>query len=215
MSHDRNMEHFIKNRIIYRRDPVTDRPEEETRHYKFYPTGTHECYELFRSKAKINTYKSLKWHLMVLLYLNPSMTDKEFLKLSKIIADKPNGFTTFAISEHGLVEMVEAIKLIDLEKPPKNKLRKIVFKDTCGLDRIDKLKIVGKILGRRKHASESDIYEAMLYMSDVGHKITVNLLANHLQVTPRTIFRNMNGALRVEKQKLNDEILQYKKLHTL
>ena len=56
----------------------------------------------------------------------------------------------------------------DLDKPPKNKLRKIVFKEGCGLNRIEKLKLVGKVLGRKKQASESDIYEAMLYMHDVG-----------------------------------------------
>ena len=44
----------------------------------FYEDGTYECYELFRSKAKINTYKSLKWHLLVLWYLNPDLNRKNF-----------------------------------------------------------------------------------------------------------------------------------------
>jgi hypothetical protein len=215
MSHDRKMEYLLDNRIIYKRDPVFDKPEEENRYYRFYPRGTHECYRLFQSKAKITTYKSLKWHLMVLLYLNPDMDNGRFTKLSKFIADKSNGFTTFGIGEHRLVEMIESVKQLDLDKPPKNKLRKIVFKENCGLDRIEKLKLVGKILGRQKRASESDIYEAMLYMSDVGQKITTSSLAKYLQVTTRTIFRNMNDALRIEKQKLNDETLQHIKLHTL
>ena len=32
----------------------------------YYEDGTHECYELFRSSAKITTYKIFKWHLLVL-----------------------------------------------------------------------------------------------------------------------------------------------------
>ena len=59
--------------------------------------GTYECYELFRSKAKINTYKSLKWHLLVLWYLNPSMDQDDFEHLAEVIAEPKNGFMTFII----------------------------------------------------------------------------------------------------------------------
>ena len=89
------------------------------------------------------------------------------------------------------------------------------FKDNCGLNRIEKLKLVGKVLGRGKKASETDIYEAMLYMHDVGKKITVSSLATQLQVTTRTIFRNMSDSLKEEKHRMNDETLQHTKLHTL
>ena len=61
MSH-RNLEYLNKHRVVYRRMPITDKPDQETDCYMFYPNGTYECYELFRSKAKITTYKSLKWH---------------------------------------------------------------------------------------------------------------------------------------------------------
>ena len=37
---------------------------------EYYENGTYECYRLFQSKAKITTYKSLKWHFLVLYYLN-------------------------------------------------------------------------------------------------------------------------------------------------
>ena len=60
MSHDRNLNYLNNNRIVYRRHPITDTPDVETERYMFYINGTHECYELFRSKAKITTYKSIK-----------------------------------------------------------------------------------------------------------------------------------------------------------
>jgi len=215
MSHERKFEYLTNNRIVYRRDPISDKPDEETPHYKLYNTGTHECYELFRSKAKITTFKSLKWHLLVLLYLNDHLTKTMFLKLGKHITNKSNGFITFVIEENRLVTIVDDVWAQDLNKPPKNRLRKIIFKDNCGLNRIEKLKLVGKVLGRGKKASESDMYEAMLYMHDVSKKITVKSLATQLQVTTRTIFRNMSSSLKEEKQRLNDETLQCKKLHTL
>ena len=72
MSH-RRLEYLHRNRIIYRRHPIYDKPNQVFTWGDFYQDGTYECYELFRSKAKITTYRSLKWHLLVLWYLNDDM----------------------------------------------------------------------------------------------------------------------------------------------
>ena len=61
MSHE--LKYLNDNRIVYRRMPITDKPTQENEVYMFYEDGTYECYELFRSTAKITTCKSLKWHL--------------------------------------------------------------------------------------------------------------------------------------------------------
>ena len=45
------MSYLNKNRIIYRRGPINDKPTETYEWGSFYEAGTHECYELFRSKA--------------------------------------------------------------------------------------------------------------------------------------------------------------------
>ena len=95
MSH-RRLEYLHRNKIIYRRHPISDEPTQVFDWGEFYENGTHECYELFRSKAKITTYKSLKWHLLVLSYLN-DLDDDEFSDLTLFICDKDNGFITFNI----------------------------------------------------------------------------------------------------------------------
>ena len=95
MSH-RNLEYLHRNKIIYRRHPILDKPNQVFEWGEFYENGTYECYELFRSKAKITTYKSLKWHLLVLSYLN-DLDDEEFSDLTLFICDKDNGFITFNI----------------------------------------------------------------------------------------------------------------------
>lgn len=215
MSQERNLNYLINNRIVYKRDPVGDEPSKETKHYKFYENGTYECYRLFNSKAKINTYKSLKWHLLVLWHLNPELTEPQFRKIAIHISQKSNGFTTFVIKDGKLDQIIEDIKELDIDQPPKNRLRKIIFKDNCGLDRIEKLTLVGQILGKTKQASESDIYEAMLCINEDGKKITVSSLAKYLKVSTRTIFRNITEELREEKQKLNNEILQHSKLRSI
>ena len=107
MSHiPRNLELLNRRRIVYRRDPINDRPSMKHKDYNFYEDGTHECYQLFRSKAKITTYKSLKWHLLVLWYLNPQLDPDEFLNLAEHMADKSFGFITFAIPPQLLKKIV-------------------------------------------------------------------------------------------------------------
>ena len=131
---ERNTNYLMKRKVIYRRDPISDIPTETFEWGAFYQEGTYQCYNLFASKAKINTYKSLKWHLYTLWYLNPQMNPDSFTELARVICDNINGFVTFNVSEQLIQSMVYDVSLMDLEKPPPNKLRKIIFKDFCGLD---------------------------------------------------------------------------------
>ena len=101
MSHiERNLEFLNKRRIVYRRLPITDKPDVENECYMFYLEGTYECYELFRSKAKITTYRSLKWHLLVLWYLNPQLDPDDFEEM-KTWVGKPATFTYFEKTKAG------------------------------------------------------------------------------------------------------------------
>ena len=205
MSHyERNTRYLELHRIIYRRDQINDLPTETFDWGKFYENGTHECYTLFNSKAKINTYKSLKWHMYVLWYLNPQLDQDSFSALIEYICDKTKGFVTFNVSEQLLQTMLYDVSLMDLEKPPPNKLRKIIFKDSSGLDMRQKLTIVGQMIGRNK-ISSSEIYDAMLLINHDNQKITISKLAESLNCSTRTIHRNMNNELKKEKSLLNKE----------
>src|SRR5210317_1460809 len=99
MSHNRNLDYLHRRNIIYRRDPIKDKPTEVYTWGKYYEQGTYECYELFRSKAKITTYRSLKWHLLVLWYLNPQLDPDDFNTLAKYICNKKCGFITFNVND--------------------------------------------------------------------------------------------------------------------
>ena len=106
MSHERNLKYLNDKRIVYRRDPIEDEPDIENNQYMYFENGTHECYTLFASKAKITTYKSLKWHLLVLWYLNPQLDQDDFMRLAEVICDKHNGFVSFAIHAELLRKIV-------------------------------------------------------------------------------------------------------------
>ena len=204
MSQDRNIKWLNDRRIIYRKDPDTDIPTIETKQYRYYENGTYECYHLFNSKAKITTYKSLKWHMLVLKYLNEDLLDLEFAAVCHMIADKENGFVTFFIKEKLLHEMIKDV-IVQGGDPPVNKLRKVVFKPYSGLDLSGKLKIVGQLIGRQSIDREM-IYDTMLDLNDMGKKITISRVAGLLNCSTRTIHRHMCEDLKREKQILNEEI---------
>ena len=206
MSHERNMKYFNAKRVIYRREPITDIPTKVYDWGNYYENGTHECYELFRSKAKITTYKSLKWHMLVLWYLNPDLTQDNFKIVCKHLIHKPNGFVTFEVSEQLINTMIYEVSMCDLDKPPKNKLRKILFKEFSGLSLEQKLQIVGQMVGRSKSIHEDDIYQCMLDIHDLGKIITIETLSGLLNCSSRTIHRNMGMDLKKEKELLNKQI---------
>lgn len=138
--------------------------------------------------------------------LNPQLTPDDFEKLAKYITRKENGFVTFSVSVGLLEKIVYEVSMYDLERPPKNKLRKVIFKDFSGLTISEKLSIVGSLIGRSKKAGPDDIYEAMLYLHDVNQKITVNKLAESLKISTRTVYRNMTEELKKEKELLNKQL---------
>ena len=205
MSHERNLEYLNKHRIVYRRMPISDKPTDENECYMFYEDGTYECYELFRSKAKITTYKSLKWHLLVLWYLNPQLDQDKFEEITYIIANKSHGFITFNISDRLLDKIIYEVSMCDLEEPPKNKLRKVIFKPST-MSKEEKLRIVGSLIGRSKKFHGDDLYDIMLMLNHGGWKITIARLARGLDCSTRTVHRNMGVELKREKELLNQQL---------
>ena len=214
MSHLR-MNFLFSNRVITRRYPVFDKPSHVFDWGWFYEKGTYEYYSLFQyEKSIIRSYRSLKWHLLVIKYLNEDMNNKLFEKIAKYVSTKKNGFTTFDIDKSSFNRIMNEILNHDYEFAPKNKRRKVIFKDGCGLTKNQKLSITGKLIGRKNSVNNSDLYEIMLYIHDTSEKITIKKLAKALNVSSRTIHRNMDLNLKTEKNLLNEE-LQRRKLCTL
>ena len=202
MSH-RNLKYLNDNRIIYRRYS-SDIPTTSFSWGWYYKDGTHGYYAMFNSKAKINTIRSLKWHLLTLWYLNPDMDKDKFNLLAEYICYKQNGFITFSAGSKLTNKIIKDVFKQDLDQPPKNRLRKIVFKDGTGLSTSQKLSIVGTIIGKSKSIKQDDIYDAMLHMHEQG-KITIAKLANVLKCSQRTIHRNIGKELKIEKELLNKQ----------
>ena len=204
--YERNLELLNKRRIVYRRDPITDTPDIENDMYMFFENGTYQCYDLFKSTAKITTYKSLKWHLLVMWYLNPGMDQDEFMDVALEISAKTNGFVSFNMPVDLLKKIVYEVCMLDLEQPPKNKLRKVIFKLHSGLSKEDKLSIVGQLIGRSNKTHPDDVYQAMIDIHDLGQKITIKRISEALKVSSRTVHRYLCEDLKREKELLNKQL---------
>ena len=202
---ERRFKYLWNKHVVYRRDPISDVPDEETDQYMFFKNGTYEAYDLFRSKAKITTYRSFYWHLLVLWHLNPEWENDDITDIATYLAYKPNGFVTFNINKWNIARLIKEISML-YEEPPRNKLRKIIFKPGCGLDKSEKLSVVGKLIGRMNGINKEDIYDNMLLINDSDEKITIAKLAKNLKCTPRTIHRRMCSELKQVKEELNEEI---------
>ena len=96
--------------------------------------------------------------------------------------------------------------MCDLEEPPKNRLRKVIFKQTSPLSKEEKLRIVGQLIGRSKKFKSGDIYDVMLMLNHGGWKITIARLARGLDCSTRTVHRNMGEELKREKELLNQQL---------
>ena len=204
--YERNLELLNKRRVVYRRLPITDIPDIENDMYMFFENGTYQCYDLFKSTAKITTYKSLKWHLLVIWYLNPGMDQDEFMDIALDISAKTNGYVSFNVPPNLLNKIVYEVSMLDLIEPPKNKLRKVIFKLHCGLAKDEKLRIVGQLIGRSNKTHPDDVYQAMIDIHDLGQKITIKRISNVLRVSSRTIHRYMCEDLKREKELLNKHL---------
>ena len=205
MSYRRKIEWLNNKHIYYRQDPINDKPTFSTDTYDYYENGTHEYYNLFNTQSKITTYRSLKWHMLVLHYLNHErFAFDSIINLYKFIANKENGFVTFFIKSIVLDSMIQDV-INQGGDPPKNRARKIIFKDYNGLSFNEKMKVVGQLSGRQKLDKES-IYQTMLDLNEFGKPITNGRLAGLLDCSIRTIQRHMCADLKREKEILNEEI---------
>ena len=207
MSHYmRNIDYLHRKRFQYKKEPTTDVPTKKYYWGSYYEEGTHEDYNLFYGSAKINTYKSLIWHIIVLRYINIDWDEDDFKKIIYFIAEIKNGFVTFEIKKSYLDRYIDQALSNDFSLKPRNKKKTIVFKDGTGLSRKEKLKIVGEVVGRSKIVDNESIYECMLEINKDKRKITISNIAKILNCSTRTIHRTMDTELKTERDILNEEV---------
>ena len=102
-------------------------------------------------------------------------------------------------------KIIYDVSMCDLEEPPKNRIRKVIFKPTT-LSKEEKLRVVGSLIGRSRKFHSDDLYDIMLMLNHGGWKITIAKLAKGLECSTRTVHRNMSVDLKREKELLNVQL---------
>ena len=124
------------------------------------------------------------------------------------MSEKTNGFVTFNTPAYTKKDILSKLIEYDLDLQPKNKMRKIIFNQFCGLTKEEKLKIVGSIIGRKnKKITEDYIYECMLGINASKEIITISKIASLMSCSNRTVLRAISDELREEKRILNEHLL--------
>lgn len=203
---ERDIDYLHRHRIVYRKYPE-EKPTKEFSWGWVYENGTEGYFSLFNTMSKINTLNSFRWHLRALKMLNPNISKDDFISLGNHMLNLKAGF---CIPFGGITVGLQHVLNIWEEEDTyiNNQTRYIVFKDGCGLSKIEKQKLSGKYGGKRsKKTNKEDVKQQMLYIRyNVYEKITHKLLAESLFCSQKTIQRNMSEDMVELKNKLNDEM---------
>ncbi len=150
----------------------------EGREYLHYPNGV-KFYSLYRTTRRINTFAELEYIAEKFIWLNEDF-DLDKMKIHfNLLSDRQNGHIIRTYGQTRVENMVE--KVHDNKKEPYcPKLRKIIFNPFKIIDKKEKMRIVGTLVGRKNRPSSEQISEAIedLWFDKV--KITTTSVAKHL-----------------------------------
>ena len=85
-----------------------------------------------------------------------------------------------------------------INRPPVNRKRKVIFNQQTKLTTNEKLQIVGQLIGRSTVIKIEDIYQCMLNLNESNKKITWTAVASLLNCSVRTVYRNLNKELKIQ-----------------
>ena len=135
------------------------------------------------------------------------------------IADINNGFVKINMDNKKVEDIIDKVHNENPDRCPPNKVRKVIFKIGCGLERHEKRSIVGQLIGRSNRLSSDDIHQSMKYIHQSNCRVTVASLSRAIECSRPTLYKVMNDEMREEMKRLNellkDEELQRKELRTL
>ena len=218
MTPNRNLNWLWNRRVVTLRYPTTDNPTKAFYWGWFYKDGTHQYYHLFNKPHRINTFKSYKWHIAVIKYLNNGMSFEDFTQTCLFIKEQANGFSVIDIPNNKAMIMINDVFKNNTDLCPSNKIRKVVFKVACGLETHEKLAIVGHLIGRSKRLDVKDIISSMRFIHHSGYRVSIAKIARHFNCSRNTLYAILSDEAQEEINRLNNalnERIQRKKLRDI
>lgn len=175
--------------------------------YIFFPDEKTEFYSLSYYKRKIQSFQEFLYTMEVLYYLNPDIEWELFLEAALWVSDRSNGKI---VRTYGTARVKEGLAKIweNPRKPYVNQYRRVVFNPSRRISKEDKLSTVGRLCGGRKKATtEQEIYDVMEEFMAEDVKITINVLAEKMNVTRQTISKHMTKDMKELMKDYNEGFL--------
>ncbi len=149
--------------------------------YLYFPDGC-KFYSLYRTKRKINSFSELEYIAEKFLYLNPDFDLDIMKRLFVGISDRDSGHIIRTYGQTRVEAMVE--KVFEKKKKPYcARKRKIIFNPSKMIDRKEKFKIVGKLIGSKPKPTIQEIDQVIEELWLGKEKITSSRIAKELNTT--------------------------------
>ena len=172
--------------------------------YLFFPEGV-DFYSLYRTKRKINSFSELEYIAEKFLYLNPGF-DLDIMKgLFVRISDRDSGHIIRTYGQARVESMVEKV-FEKKTKPYCARKRKIIFNPSKMIERKEKFKIVGSLIGSKPKPTIQEINQVIEELWLNKEKITSSKIARELNTTRYLISWYFTGEIKQSINNANREI---------
>ncbi len=146
--------------------------------YLHYPDGV-KFFSLYRTTRRINTFAELEYIAEKFIWLNEDFNIDKMKIHFNLLSERQNGHIIRTYGQNRVENMVE--KVFDRKKEPYcPKLRKIIFNPMKIIEKKEKMRIVGMLVGRKSRPTNDQINDAIEDLWLDKTKITVSSVAKRL-----------------------------------
>ena len=146
--------------------------------YLHYPDGV-KFFSLYRTTRRINTFAELEYIAEKFIWLNEDFNIDKMKIHFNLLSERQNGHIIRTYGQNRVENMVQ--KVFDRKKEPYcPKLRKIIFNPMKIIEKKEKMRIVGMLVGRKSRPTNDQINDAIEDLWLDKTKITVSSVAKRL-----------------------------------
>lgn len=151
------------------------------KNYLHFPDGC-KFYSLYRTTRKINSFSELEYIAEKFIHLNPDFDKQVMKRLFVELSDRGSGHIIRTYGSKRVENMVDEVFEKKTE-PYCPRLRKIIFNPSKMIDKKEKLRIVGSIIGSKEKPKKEDIDAVIEELWVNQEKITISKVAKKLNTT--------------------------------
>lgn len=149
--------------------------------YLYFPEG-RKFYSLYRTTRKINSFSELEYIAEKFVHLNPEFDVEVAKQLFSFLSDRGSGHIIRTYGKNRVDDMVERV-FCAKKVPYCPRLRKVIFNPFKLMNRSEKMKIVGSLIGNKEKPTQDQINSAIEELWLEKEKITITKVAEKLNKT--------------------------------